>query len=131
MKQLLLTSIALIVCNIANAQIFQLSSYEMDIYPCSHPKHGFIKTDFSQYHAKSIDSFVIDLDKNKFSWKDAKGSSKNEIYKATKDENKITFATDYNAVQVTKITGEKYIIDIIYLDGSDWYMASFQCKINN
>ncbi len=103
----------------------------MDIYPCSHPKHGFIKTDFSQYHAKSIDSFVIDLDKNKFSWKDAKGSSKNEIYKATKDENKITFATDYNAVQVTKITGEKYIIDIIYLDGSDWYMASFQCKINN
>lgn len=131
MKRLFLTGIFLIFSGFTYAQTLCLSSYEVDIYPCSNPNHGFIKTGFSKYNSECIDSFILDLNNKEFSWKDAKGSSKNKIYKLTRSEDQIIFATDYNYVRITKNTSEKYIIDIIYLDNSNWYMASYQCKINN
>ena len=131
MKQLLLTGIALMVSGLTYAQILCLSSYEVDIYPCSHPNHGFIKTGFSTYHSKSIDSFIIDLNNKKFFFLVTKGGSQNRIYKLTKNNDLIIFATDYNSVRITRKTSGVYIIDIIYLDKNSWYMASYQCKINN
>lgn len=125
MKKFLLLCMAIFSCNIVGAQVLRLSSYESDIYTCANPNNGFIRTSFSIKHNSSIDSFVINLNNNTFTWKDYKGQSTNKIYKVQKDGNSITFATQYNSIRVTGS-----IIDIIYFDGGQWYMVTYKCKSN-
>lgn len=127
MKNLLLVICAIVVSNMANAQIIRLSSYEYDIYPCAHPKHGFIKTNFSIRHESCSDSFVINLNNNTFTWKDYKGSSKNDIYQVSREGDVITFITAYNSVKI--IIGKS--IDIIFWgDDNNSYMLAYKCHPN-
>ena len=130
MKKLLLfllLSMLFVACTSSNALKLKATSSEM--YPCAHPSNGFIKTGFSirgtEYNPS--DSFIFDFDNEKFVWKDHKGSSSNRMCKLSESGNVSTYATEYNAIRITMTTSDYYTVDIIFRDGNDSYMITYEC----
>lgn len=127
-KLLLFISVALITaCTSTNA--LKLDAISSEMYPCAHPSKGFVRTGFmiGEKDYNPSDSFIIDPGNEKFVWKDHKGCSKNRMCKLSESGNTSIYATDYNAIRVTKVTSEHYTVDIIFRDGNDSFMITYEC----
>ena len=131
MKRLLilLSVISFAACTSNTALKLKATSYTM--HTCLHPSNGFVKTgpipsmgDSSRY---ADDSFIFDIENEKFVWKDYNGRSKNKMWKLSESGNQTVYATEHNAIRITKVSSKNYIVEIIFYSNGSFCMLTYQC----
>lgn len=99
---------------------------------CDNPQNGFILTGKTVTRTANNDSFILNTNKEVFSWNDNKGQSENKIYHFQSKNSDLNiqyvFLTEHNAIRITTNKYKEAIIEIVCQINSKWYCLSYLCQ---
>lgn len=102
---------------------------------CENPQKGFILIGKPVTKTAKNDSFILNINRELFIWKDDKGESENKIYhfqsKNSDLNTQYVFVTEHNIIRITTNHYKEAEIDIISLIDSKWSCFSYLCKVSN
>lgn len=99
---------------------------------CDNPQNGFILTGKTVTRTANNDSFILNTNKEVFSWNDNKGQSENKIYHFQSKNSDLNiqyvFLTEHNSIRITTNKYKEAVIEIVCLINSKWYCLSYLCQ---